>query len=58
MLRRRVKKRLIMQDNFNDLRVGLSEEWESIPQQFIQDLISSTLRRIEAIIRARSGNTQ
>jgi transposase len=58
MLGRRVKKRLIVPDNFNDLRVALSKEWESIPQQLIQNLINSMPRRMEAVIRARGGNTQ
>ena len=38
-------------DTLNDL-------WENIPTEIIQNLVSSMPRRIEAVIKARSGHTK
>jgi len=39
------------------LRAALTQEWASIPQNVIDDLLSSMPRRIKALIQAWSGDT-
>lgn len=40
-----------------ELREAITQEWENIPQDFIKNLINSMPNRLEAVIRARGGNT-
>lgn len=58
MLKKRIRSRAVVPENVNDLRIALREEWENIPQTDIQATIRSMHRRMEAVIRARGGNTR
>jgi transposase len=51
-LERQIRCRPVVPDNLNDLRIALLEEWERIPQDYVQNLFESMPRRIEAVIRA------
>jgi ribosomal 50S subunit-associated protein YjgA (DUF615 family) len=42
----------------NELQDALLEEWENLPQEYIQSLFDSIPRRMAAAIRARGGNTR
>ncbi|KAH0814506.1 hypothetical protein GEV33_008286 [Tenebrio molitor] len=44
--------------SFQELRRVVQEEWDNTPQEEIQHLIKSMPRRLEAVIRARGGNTK
>jgi hypothetical protein len=44
--------------SLQELRRVVQEEWDNTPQEEIQHLIESTPRRLEAVIRARGGNTK
>lgn len=57
MLGRRMRSRVPAPLTLNQLQEALLEEWELIPQQDISHLILGMPRRIQAIIRARGGNT-
>lgn len=41
-----------------DLKAALLEEWDSIDQDQVKKLIRSMKKRMEAVIRARGGNTK
>lgn len=56
-LKRRVRGRNSRISTLAELEAAVLEEWEAIPQDFIQDLFGSMPRRMEAIIRSRGGNT-
>jgi hypothetical protein len=43
--------------NLEELEAVLSHEWENLSQDCASDFLRSTPRRMEAIIRARGGNT-
>lgn len=58
MLGRRVRGRSVAPTTINELRVALQEEWQNIPQNDIRELISGMGRRMQAIVRARGGNTK
>lgn len=58
MLGRRVRGRAVAATTINHLRVALQEEWQNIPQNDIRELISGMGRRMQAIVRARGGNTK
>jgi len=45
-------------DTLQKLRDALVQEWNNIPQAFIQRLISSMRRRCEAVVAARGGHTR
>lgn len=57
-LGRQIKKRNPGPTNLRDLKNALQEEWDAIPQNFIDDLIRGMPRRLEAVRRARGGNTK
>jgi transposase len=57
-LGRQIRSHPVVPDNLNDLRIALLEEWERIPQDYVQNLFESMPRRMEAVIRARGGNTR
>uniref|UniRef100_V5G1E7 Transposable element Tcb1 transposase n=1 Tax=Anoplophora glabripennis TaxID=217634 RepID=V5G1E7_ANOGL len=52
-LKRRIRQRNPVPNTLEELRLAAQYEWNAIPQDFIQTLISSMLRRMQAVIRAR-----
>ena len=56
-LSRRVKNRSPSPNTLGELQSALREEWGTIPQEFIQNLIMGMNRRMQAVINARGGNT-
>ena len=56
-LPRRVKNRSPSPNTLGELQSALREEWGTIPQEFIQNLIMGMNRRMQAVINARGGNT-
>ena len=44
--------------NLHDLIQRLQQEWLAMPQDYVDTLIGSMNRRIEAVIRANGGNTR
>ena len=44
--------------SLNQLFTVLKEEWEAIPQEQLDNLISSLPRRVGAVISMRGGNTR
>ncbi|VDI59753.1 Hypothetical predicted protein [Mytilus galloprovincialis] len=42
----------------NQLRAALVEEWNNIPQAFIQRLIGPMRRKLPAVINSRGGHTR
>lgn len=57
-LKRRVRARKPAPQTVAELKIALEEEWEAIPQANVQNLIRSMRNRLEAVIRARGGNTK
>lgn len=55
---RRVRAKTPAPRNVHELKLALLEEWENIPQEMINNQIESMGRRIQALIRARGGNTR
>jgi len=53
-----IKKRNPAPTTFQELRSALTEEWDNIPQEYIDSLIKSMPRRMEAVVKARGGNTK
>jgi transposase len=41
-----------------ELRKRLQDEWNQIPVQFLEDLVLSMPRRLEAVLNARGGHTK
>jgi hypothetical protein len=58
MLGRRVRQHRSSPQTLQDLRNVLIEEWDNISQEEVTNLISSMPQRLEAVIRARGGNTR
>jgi len=56
-LSRKIKSRPILPETLQELKVALVEEYENIPADYIQNLIKSMPRRMQAVINARGGNT-
>ncbi|KAI5695706.1 hypothetical protein M8J75_002280 [Diaphorina citri] len=56
--KRRVRARVPAPQTVAELKMALEEEWEAIPQTSVQTLIRSMRNRLEAVIRARGGNTK
>lgn len=56
-LKRRVRARETAPSSLQELQQAIVEEWEAIPQEFVKTLINSMTKRMEAVIRARGGNT-
>lgn len=56
-LKKRIRARANTAKNLQELKVAIEEEWDGIPQDFVVTLIRSMKNRMEAIIRARGGNT-
>lgn len=57
-LKRNVQRRIPAPRNLREHENAVITEWEQIPQDFIQNLIRSMPRRINAVIRSRRGNTR
>lgn len=58
MLGRSIRNRIPSPSNLQELREALIQEWEQINNIDIQHLIEGMPRRMEAVIRARGGNTR
>lgn len=57
-LKRNIRRRNPVPSTIGELRIAAQEEWNAIPQENIQTLISSMPRRMQAVVRARGGNTR
>lgn len=57
-LKRHIRARNQPPNSIAELRLAAQEEWNRIPQETIKDLLRSMPRRMQAIIRARGGNTK
>lgn len=58
IIKRRIRRRSPPPTNVEQLKTMLFEEWDSVSQDDIQRLIHSMPRRIEALRKARGGNTR
>lgn len=58
ILGRRVRQRNPAPRNVEELKQALVEEWNNLPQPMIDGLILSMGNRIQALLRARGGNTR
>lgn len=57
-LKRRVRSRNPSPSSLEELETAVLEEWDNIPQDFIENLFKSMERRLRDVIRARGGNTR
>ncbi|KAJ8727758.1 hypothetical protein PYW07_001877 [Mythimna separata] len=57
-LKRRVRARDPAPTTLQDLQDAVVAEWDNIPQESVVTLIRSMRERMEAVIRARGGNTR
>lgn len=57
-LKRKVRARNPAPATKSQLLAALIEEWESVPQEPVKRIIRSMKNRLEAVIRARGGNTK
>lgn len=57
ILKRRIRAQNPAPNSIAALRIAAQEEWNRIPQETIRDLLRSMPRRMQAVIRARGGNT-
>lgn len=57
MVGRRVRARIPAPANLQELSAAVVQEWDEIDQYDIRHLIAGMPRRMEAVIRARGGNT-
>jgi hypothetical protein len=53
-----VKKRKNQPKNKDELWDAVQDEWENIPGDFCQKLISTMPQRVEDVIKARGGHTR
>lgn len=58
MIGRRVRERNPAPRNVEELKLALVEECDILPQEMIGGVIRSMGRRIQALRRARGGNTR
>lgn len=58
MLKRQVKKGPNVPETLNDLKTALISTWNGISQANIRNIIQSMPDRMQAVIRARGGNTR
>lgn len=56
-LKQKVRARNPVPTTLGELETAIREEWNRIPQETIKVLIRSLKRRMQAVIRARGGNT-
>jgi len=57
-LDRQVRKRKPLPQTKQDLITAIQEEWSNISLEMLQNLIMSLPHRIEAVIKAKGGNTK
>lgn len=57
VIKRKIRSRQNNPGNLGELIQAALEEWENVPQEQINNLITSMPRRIRACIEARGGNT-
>lgn len=57
-LKRRVRARQPVAQTIQELKTAIEEEWEMIPQNFIERLINSMPNRMRAVVDAHGGNTR
>lgn len=57
-LKRRVRARQPVAQTMQELKTAIEEEWEMIPQNFIERLINSMPNRMRAVVDAYGGNTR
>lgn len=57
-LKRNIRGRINAPTTLAALKNAAIEEWEAIPQDYIQHLISGMRRRLQEVIKARGGNTK
>lgn len=57
-LGRKVRQRNLAPNNVEELKSALVGEWNNLPQELIDNVIQSMGNRIQALIRARGGNTR
>ena len=57
-LDRAVRKREVQPTTLNELEQALVQEWVALSQRYINKLVESVPRRIQAVIRARGGHTK
>lgn len=57
-LKRRVRARQPAAETMQELRTAIEQEWEMIPQNFIERLINSMPNRMRAVVDAHGGNTR
>lgn len=57
-LKKKIRSRIPPVTNHNELVTAVIEEWEIIPQDFIDSLIASMPRRMNAVIMSRGGHTR
>lgn len=58
ILGRRVRRRNPAPTNVEELKLALKVEWDNLPQEIIDSLIQTMGNRIQALLRARGGNTR
>lgn len=57
-LKRQIRDREARPTTLRDLKEAVIDEWDRMPQDFVDDLVRSMPRRIETLARARGGNTR
>ncbi|RVE48620.1 hypothetical protein evm_006691 [Chilo suppressalis] len=57
-LKRRVRARQPVAQTMQEFKTAIEEEWEMIPQNFIERLINSMPNRMRAVVDAHGGNTR
>lgn len=57
-LQRRIRRRPVLPDSLQDLRIALQEEFDAIPQEFVTNLIDSMPRRLNEAVLKRGGHTR
>ncbi|KAL0180149.1 hypothetical protein M9458_025591, partial [Cirrhinus mrigala] len=57
-LDRRIRQRVLVPANIQQLRTAIEEEWTNIPQATINNLINSMRRRCVALREANGGHTR
>lgn len=58
MIKKKVRARDDVPQTLAELEAVVQEEWENIPEDVIKHFIRGMPRRIEAVLRARGGNTR
>lgn len=56
-LKRMIRDREVRPATLRDLRTSVGEEWDRMPQDYVNNLIRGMPRRVMALARAQGGNT-